>query len=320
MRGFYADIPKLCRMNGLVLKTTGKYYEVEGSDGQRYQCQVRGKLRLKNNATTNPVAAGDRVELAFQDGAYFITDIAPRKNYIIRRSVNLSKEASIIAANIDCAYLLVTITAPETPPGFIDRFLVTAEAYGIPAVLLFHKFDQYNPPERAAAEALIAMYRQTGYTCLKTSVVSGEGMDQLRSWLTDKISLFSGQSGAGKSTLINQLIPGLDLRTGELSSWSDKGQHTTTFAEMFPIPAGGYLIDSPGIKGFGLVDIPREELHHYFIEFFRLLPLCRFSNCKHLNEPGCAVREALSSGAVSASRYKSYRSMMEDEEGRSSYR
>ncbi|MBL7942136.1 MAG: ribosome small subunit-dependent GTPase A [Flavobacteriales bacterium] len=301
-------------MKGLVLKTTGKYYDVEGEDGKRYSCQVRGKLRLKGSSTTNPVAAGDHVSFEEQRGEFLITDIFPRKNYIIRKSVNLSREASIIAANIDRAFLLVTHASPDTPAGFIDRFLVTAEAYSIPAVLLFHKFDQYNTREKEEVESRISDYEKVGYTCLRTSIISGLGIDTLRELMSGKVSLFSGQSGAGKSSLINTLLPGLELRTSEISSWSDKGQHTTTFAEMFTIPGGGYLVDTPGIKGFGLVDIPKEELHHHFIEFFRLLPECKFSNCMHINEPGCAVRRAVESGQIPASRYKSYLSMFNDEE------
>jgi len=308
-------------MNGLVLKSTGKWYEVIAEDGIHYRCQVRGKLRLKITSTTNPVAAGDHVTLEPEgEGEASIVAIAERRNYIIRRSVNLSKEAQIVAANIDQAILVVTVSFPQTTFGFIDRFLVTAEAYRIPVVLLFHKMDQYEEGGLEAVEVYESVYRNIGYPCMRSSLISGEGLTELSEILRDKVSLFSGHSGTGKSSLVNYFIPELELRTGDISESSGKGQHTTTFAEMHALSQGGYIVDTPGIKGFGLVDIPRTELGHYFREFFALLPECRFGNCTHLNEPGCAVIHALESGVVAPSRYQSYTSMWEDEEERSPYR
>lgn len=290
-------------------------------NGTKLICQVRGKIRMEGRSTTNPVAAGDIVDVELeneQEGN--IIRIHPRKNYIIRKSVNLSKEAQIIASNLDQAILVITITRPQTTPGFIDRFLVTADAYDIPVVLAFHKMDQYDEHERHEVNALIANYEKIGYSCLRTSLVDGTGIKELESILENKTSLISGHSATGKSSIINHMIPGIDLKTGEVSEASNKGQHTTTFAEMHPLPNGGYIVDTPGIKGFGLVDIPKDELHHHFIEFFALLPECKYHNCIHLNEPGCAVRKALDAGELVASRYNSYVSMYHDEEERSVYR
>jgi len=306
---------------GLVLKSTGKWYEVKGEDGTVYQCQVRGKIRLEGRSTTNPVAAGDIVQFELEtETEGNINLIEPRKNYIIRKSVNLSKEAQIIAANLDQALLVVTTTRPQTTPGFIDRFLVTADAYNVPVVIVFHKIDQYDEEELEEVNELIDIYTTIGYTCLNTSVITQEGLDELKEMLEGKISLISGHSATGKSSLINHFIPGKDLRIGEVSEASNKGQHTTTFAEMHELPFGGYIVDTPGIKGFGLVDMPKDELHHHFIEFFELLPECKFHNCLHLNEPGCAVLKAVDAGTVAASRYNSYVSMYNDEEERSVYR
>jgi len=306
---------------GLVLKSTGKWYEVKGEDGLVYQCQVRGKIRLEGRSTTNPVAAGDIVYFDIEaENEGSISKIEPRKNYIIRKSVNLSKEAQIIAANLDKAMLVVTITRPQTTAGFIDRFLVTADAYDVPVTIVFHKMDQYDEEELEELEELQSVYTSIGYNCLNTSVVTGEGLDDLKAELSDKITLISGHSATGKSSLINHFIPGKDLRIGDVSEASNKGQHTTTFAEMHELPFGGYIVDTPGIKGFGLVDIPKDELHHHFIEFFALLPECKFHNCLHMNEPGCAVLKAVEAGELSDSRYNSYISMYNDEEERSVYR
>ncbi|MFN9799234.1 MAG: ribosome small subunit-dependent GTPase A, partial [Bacteroidota bacterium] len=239
-------------MKGLVLKSTGKWYDVVGADGARYRCQVRGKLRLRGLSTTNPVAAGDHVEIEVEnEGQASIVDIEERRNYIIRRSVNLSKEAQIVAANLDLAVLFVTVARPQTTFGFIDRFLVTAEAYRIPVVLLFHKADQYTDKELELVYHYAEIYSSIGYACLKSSLETGEGLPELHEMMKDKVTLFSGHSGAGKSSLANHFIPGLDTRIGEISTWSGKGQHTTTFAEMHALPFGGYLVDTPGIKGFG---------------------------------------------------------------------
>jgi len=306
---------------GLVIKSTGKNYDVLSPDGELIQCQVRGKIRLEGRSTTNPVAAGDTVDYTLEnEHEGNITFIHPRKNYIIRKSVNLSKEAQIIATNLDQALLVVTTTRPQTTPGFIDRFLITADAYDIPVVLLFHKIDQYNEKERSEMFALAQVYQQIGYRCIFSSLTSGEGLKEIQSLIGNNITLISGHSATGKSSLVNHFIPGKDLRIGDVSESSNKGQHTTTFAEMHQLPFGGFLVDTPGIKGFGLVDIPKEELHHHFLEFFELLPECKYHNCLHLNEPGCAVRKALEEGRVAPSRYNSYVSMYNDEEERSVYR
>lgn len=306
---------------GLVLKSTGKWYDVKGEDGKVYPCQVRGKIRLEGRSTTNPVAAGDIVHFELEsetEGS--IHKIEPRKNYIIRKSVNLSKEAQIIAANLDRALLVVTLTRPQTTPGFIDRFLVTADAYDVPVTIVFHKMDQYNDEELEELAELQEVYSRIGYQCINSSLVTGIGLDELKAVLKDNITLISGHSATGKSSLINHFIPGKNLRIGEVSESSNKGQHTTTFAEMHELPFGGYIVDTPGIKGFGLVDIPKDELHHHFKEFFALLPECKFHNCLHMNEPGCAVLRALEEGEVAESRYNSYVSMYNDEEERSIYR
>jgi len=308
-------------ISGVVIKSTGKWYEVKGTDQKIYQCQVRGKIRLEGRSTTNPVAAGDNVDFSIENVSEGnITRIHPRKNYIIRKSVNLSKEAQIIAANLDQAFLIITTTRPQTTPGFIDRFLVTADAYQIPIVLVFHKMDQYDADELEDLNALIATYEKIGFPIVRSSLINGEGLNELQTMLVAKTTLISGHSATGKSSLINYFIPGKDLRIGDVSEASNKGQHTTTFAEMHELPDGGYIVDTPGIKGFGLVDIPKDELHHHFTEFFKLLPNCKFHNCLHMNEPGCAVREALDAGKISASRYNSYVSMYHDEEERSVYR
>ena len=311
-------------MQARVLKSTGNWYSVKGDDGCYYRCRIRGKLRTKGLKTTNPVAAGDfvniEIETAEEGNIASIVDIVQRKNYIIRKSVNLSKEAQVVAANIDIAFLVVTIERPQTTTGFIDRFLVAANAYDIPVNLLFHKWDQYSESEKSRANDLIELYESIGYTVLRTSLENMEGMSTLSELLKKKTVLFSGHSGVGKSSLIQHFIQHTEIRVGEISDWSEKGQHTTTFAEVFEAEHDAYIIDTPGIKGFGLVDIPHEEIALYFPEMFALLPRCKFNSCQHLEEPGCAVRKAALDGEIPTSRYDNYLSMLNDNDTKSPYR
>jgi len=294
-------------MQARVLKSTGNWYSVKGEDGVYYRCRIRGKLRTKGLKTTNPVAAGDFVEIQVEqeeDGNIAsIVEILPRKNYIIRKSVNLSKEAQVVAANIDIAFLVVTTARPQTTTGFIDRFLVAANAYDIPVVLLFHKWDQYDLKEQTEAMNLLHQYERIGFEAMKTSLLNGEGMSDLRQRIKGKTVLFSGHSGVGKSSLIQHFIPETMIKVGEISDWSEKGQHTTTFAEVFEMENEGYIIDTPGIKGFGLVDIPNEEIALYFQEMFALLPQCKFNSCQHIEEPGCAVIQAVEGRSIPSCRY-----------------
>jgi len=307
-------------LKGIVIKSTGSWYKVYTDDREMIDCVMKGKFRLKGLKTTNPISVGDKVEFDLnEDGSGVIHAIEERKNYIIRKSVNLSKQAHIIASNVDRAYLVVTCSKPPTSTGFIDRFLITAEAYSIPVTLLFNKIDLYDDQAFALMEAYQTLYEGIGYTCLGISAKEGKGLEPITAQMTNQISLLSGHSGVGKSTLINKLIPGLEIKTAEISDYHKKGVHTTTFAEMHLLEQGGFLVDTPGIKGFGLVEIPKEELHHYFKEFFELLPHCKFHNCLHLNEPGCAVKKGVSNGEVSADRYENYLMMYHEDEN-DSYR
>jgi len=303
-------------ITGLVLRSTGKWYQVKGDDGKEYTCQIKGKLRMKGIRSTNPLAVGDRVIVEVQDDdeSGIIKSIEKRKNYIIRKSVNLSKESHIVASNLDQAFLLITLKTPSTSTGFIDRFLITAEAYSIPVVLVFHKSDVYDKDDLQRVNELIGIYEKIGYTCLITSAETKQNVDLVYQMMKDKVSMFSGHSGAGKSTLINVMNPGIDIKTAEVSESHNKGKHTTTFAEMHELNIGGYIIDTPGIKGFGLVDIPKEELHHHFPEIFALLPDCKFHNCLHIKEPKCAVKVAVEAGHVASSRYKNYLTMYNDDD------
>lgn len=302
-------------MKGTVYKSTGSWYTIKAENGIFYSCRIKGRFRIKEIKNTNPVAVGDKVifeeDLQGDENTGVITEIEERKNYIIRRSVNLSKQAHIIAANIDRLFLLVTLKSPETTTVFIDRFLVTAEAYHIEPILLFHKIDMYTEEELDEIRYLAALYRNVGYTCLGTSTHIEKNIDKVKQLMTENVCLFSGHSGVGKSTLINKLAPHLRLKTSTISNQHATGKHTTTFAEMFDIDETTKLIDTPGIKGFGLVDMENEEVADYFPEFFRLKQNCRFHNCKHLKEPGCAVKEALESGEVFWSRYDSYLQIMD---------
>jgi ribosome biogenesis GTPase len=302
---------------GTVFRSTGKWADVQAADGRRVECRLRGKFRMEGLRTTNPLAVGDHVTwIEEEDGTGVITEIAPRRNRIIRRSVNLSHEAHVVAANLDRAWLVVTLVEPATSSGFVDRFLVTAEAYGVPTTLLFNKVDVLLKLGEAGEGLLaswMAMYEQAGYECLPISAKEGMGLEEVRAGMQEGIHLVSGHSGVGKSTLLNALIPGLGQKTAEVSDVHDKGVHTTTFAEMFPLPdSGGFIIDTPGIKGFGLVRMEKETLHHHFPEMFRLLPDCKFHNCRHLDEPGCAVARALETGEVDDERYRNYRNMVEE--------
>ena len=307
-------------MKGLVVKNTGSWYTVLTDDGQLIESKVKGNFRLKGIRSTNPVAVGDRVELvANAEGTAFITAIEDRRNYIIRRSQNLSKQSHIIAANVDQAFLVVTVDFPQTSTTFIDRFLASAEAYRVPVVLVFNKTDLLDADLLRYQQMMMALYENIGYHCVAISAETGEGVETLRPLLQQKITLLSGNSGVGKSTLINRLVPDANLRTAEISDAHHTGQHTTTFSEMISLPDGGWLIDTPGIKGFGTFDMEPEELTSYFPEIFRFSKDCRFSNCTHTHEPGCAVLQALEDHFIAQSRYQSYLSMMEDKDG-SKYR
>lgn len=306
--------------NGLIIKNTGSWYLVHTEDGKDIECKIRGNFRLKDIKSTNPVAVGDRVYITLNtEGTGLITQIEDRKNYIIRRSSNLSKQTHIIAANIDLCFLIITISQPYTSTVFIDRFMASAEAYRVPVNIVINKTDIYSQDETEYMEALCSMYEHIGYPCIKVSALNNEGLESLREKMRNNISLFSGHSGVGKSTLINSLIPNARLKTGAISDYHGKGMHTTTFSEMVEIPGGGYLIDTPGIKGFGTINMERQEISHYFPEIFRFSEKCRFNNCLHLNEPGCAVRDAVENHFISESRYKSYLNMI-DEESDEKYR
>ena len=303
-------------MHGLVVKNTGSWYTVHTDDGRSVDCKIKGSFRLKGIRSTNPVTIGDRVEIEENcEGSAFITAIGDRRNYMIRRASNLSKQSHILAANIDLALLVVTIHYPQTTTTFIDRFLATAEAYGIPALLVFNKIDRYDADELEYLEGLMTLYRTIGYDCMKLCATLGEGIDALSDKISNKITLLSGHSGVGKSTIINKLLPHAKLRTKDISEYHKAGVHTTTFSEMIPLPNGGYLIDTPGIKGFGTIEMQGVEVAHYFPEIFEHSADCRFSNCTHTNEPGCAVREAVEAHYISQSRYKSYLNILEDKDG-----
>jgi len=306
-------------MQGLITKSTGSWYEVETPEGQRINCRIKGKFRIKGITTTNPLAVGDIVDFEMEPDQEtgVIINLHPRKNYIIRKSINLSKQGQIIAANLDVALLVVTLASPRTSLGFIDRFLVTSEAYDIPALLVFNKLDLFNDEGLEILADYKAIYEKIGYTCYEVSALEGTNVGPVQQLLKDKVTLFSGHSGVGKSSLINVLLPDLDLRTNRVSDWSDKGMHTTTFAEMFKLPQGGYIIDTPGIRELGVIDIEKQELSHFFPEMRERMHDCRFNNCRHINEPGCAVLEALENGEIELSRYESYLSIYHGNDTRS---
>jgi len=301
-------------MNGLVIKNTGSWYLVRTDEGDDIECKVKGNFRLKGIRSTNPIAVGDRVVIvANNEGTALITEIEDRKNYIIRRSSNLSKQSHILAANLDLCFLIVTINHPVTSTVFIDRFLASAEAYRVPVNLIFNKVDIYDDEETEYMDALIDMYDYIGYPSIKISALQNTGLETLQEKIKGKITLFSGHSGVGKSTMINALIPDAGLKTGAISGYHGKGMHTTTFSEMIELSQGGFIIDTPGIKGFGTVDMEKNEIFHFFPEIFKFSTDCRFNNCIHINEPGCAVRKAVEEHYISESRYRSYLSMMEED-------
>jgi len=302
-------------LKGLVIKNTGSWYSVKTDTGKVVECKIKGNFRLKGIRSTNPVAVGDNVEIALNsEGTAFITHIEERRNYIIRKSQNLSKQSHILAANVDQAFLIVTVNNPQTSTTFIDRFLASAEAYSVPVVLVFNKCDILSDDERHYQQSMIHLYETIGYECREVSATTGEGVDGLHALLKGKITLLSGNSGVGKSTLINQILPEANLRTAEISDAHNTGMHTTTFSEMLELPEGGYIIDTPGIKGFGTFNMEPEELTSYFPEIFHFSKGCKFSNCTHTHEPGCAVLKAIDDHYIAQSRYQSYLNMLEDKD------
>lgn len=304
-------------MKGLVTKSTGSWYHVRSEKGTQILCRLKGKIRLSGIKHTNPVTVGDTVEFETEPGqdTGVIHTVEPRKNYIIRKASNLSKQTHIIASNMDQAILVASKVSPPTSQGFIDRFLVTAEAYHIPAFIVFNKEDLVvSPQEKKEATNSISMYEQIGYRCIQTSIINGNGLEELKHLLKDKVSLFTGHSGVGKSSLLNSIDDTLDLKTGKISDFHQKGQHTTTFAEMHPLQFGGDIIDTPGIREFGIVDMKDDELSHYFKEMKSYIGKCKFNNCIHVNEPGCAIMEAVKQGYIHEKRYASYISILANED------
>ena len=302
-------------MQGTVVKSSGSVYGVRAMDGSLIECRVKGNFRLKGIRSTNPVAVGDHVRYDVRDdGTAYIVEILERKNYIVRKASNLSKQSHILAANLDLCFLIVTISHPATATTFIDRFLAAAEAYRVPVVLVFNKIDIYDSSEREELEYLTALYSSIGYRCLHTSATDNIGIDALKEMMRGKVSLLAGNSGVGKSSLVNAIAPVIAARVGEISRTHDTGMHTTTYTEMFEFMPQSYIVDTPGVKGFGTYDMEVEEISHYFVEFFELSKDCRYGNCTHTHEPGCAVLEALEDGRLAPSRYQSYLSMLEDKD------
>lgn len=301
-------------MKGIVVKSTGSWYNVKLDNGDVVEARIQGKFRIKGIRSTNPVAVGDLVTIKQDEGSNVITEIADRKNYIVRKSINLSKHSHIIAANVDQAILIVTISQPKTTTGFIDRFLISAEAYHIPTILVFNKIDLYNKEELEELNNLMAIYTKIGYQCLAVSALNQENLEPFKLILKDKTSVISGHSGVGKSTLLNTIEPTLNLKTSAISEMHAQGKHTTTFAEMFELSFGGNIIDTPGVKAFGLIDFEKTDLSHYFLDMLKVLDNCQFSNCQHINEPKCAVKDAVANGGIIEFRYNNYLSMYNDDE------
>lgn len=300
-------------MKGLVIKNTGSWYVVKIDDGSIVNCKIKGNFRLKGIRTTNPVAVGDMVKVAVKDDASYIIGIEPRRNYIIRKASNLSKESQILASNIDQALLIVTLKEPATNTTFIDRFLATAEAYNVPVVIVINKVDLLSDADdHDYLEAVKSLYEIIGYKVIKMNALAGDGLEELQQALAGKVTLLSGNSGVGKSSIINLVLPGLNLKTGNVSESHHTGMHTTTFSEMFDLPGGGSVIDTPGVKGFGTIDFDKAEVAHYFKEIFKISANCKYNNCTHTHEPGCAVRDAVENHYISESRYQSYLSILED--------
>jgi ribosome biogenesis GTPase / thiamine phosphate phosphatase len=313
---FVANISQLEK--GVVVKSTGIHYKVLSSDGMILDCFIKGKLRIKELSTTNPIAVGDNVlfEIDKKNSSGIIAEVLDRRNYILRKATNLSKQFQIIAANIDQLYLMITIILPETPVEFIDRFLITAEAYRVPAKIIINKTDLYGKSEIEKMKNLESIYDKIGYECIRLSLYEKDNLEVLRLQMRDKISLVSGNSGVGKTTLLNILNPSLNLKTAEISDYHKQGKHITTFPEMHQMPFGGFVIDTPGIRGFGVVDMEKNEIYHFFREIFLISKDCRFNNCLHLDEPGCAVRDAVEKGKINFLRYKSYLNIMEGDDGK----
>ena len=305
-----------CLESGVVIKSTGSRYRVLFDKGVTIECSIKGKLRIKELRTTNPIAVGDNVlfELDRTNESGIITEVLGRRNYILRKSSNLSKQSQIIAANIDQVYLMITIIMPETPVEFIDRFLITAEAYRVPAKIIINKTDLYGENEIEKMDYLGSMYTKIGYECIRLSLHDKNNLETLMLQMHDKISLISGNSGVGKTTLLNILNPELRLKTAEISEYHKQGKHITTFPEMHPMPFGGFVIDTPGIRGFGVVDMEKNEIYHFFREIFIKSKECRFNNCLHLDEPGCAVRVGVENGEINFLRYRSYLNIMEGDD------
>lgn len=307
------------KQQGLVMRSTGSWYDVRDTEGEVWQCRLKGKFKIKGLKVTNPIAVGDRVKWEIEDenrGTGIIEEIAERENYIVRASVHKTAHAHILAANIDQVVVIATLTFPRTSLGFIDRLLVTAESFRIPSVVIFNKQDLFDDDIKAYQQQLIELYQNVGYACFTTSAVSGEGIEKLQTTLQNKVSVLAGHSGVGKSSLLNVLAPDLNLRTNEVSTFANKGVHTTTFAEMFELHENTFIIDSPGIKELGLADTEIEEIGHYFPEMRELLGQCRFHNCLHIDEPKCAVKSAVENGEIALSRYESYLSMAGGQDNR----